>query len=205
MKPGSSSPPFHFPLLTIFSCRFSRPTDDHAHHSELNDADEECKSEGDVFIEDLSTTNFNPIHSPANECSSDRRWQWSKESGGLIDKGDRKKKPQPSLPLTLITRKHRSNQDEEPLVYEAPHSEHLPAPGKSAYPIKKTQSSHPFTSGNPAESDSSKQVSKQILHAIMNSMTHGTISPSQTDTDEFFEKGPHTNPEETAVSLAPSA
>ncbi|CAF0937452.1 unnamed protein product [Adineta ricciae] len=183
--------------------RFSRPTDDHAHHSELNDEDEELKSEGDVFIEESSTTHMNSPNrqtSPSiDESAPERRWQWSKETGGLIDKGaQRKKKSLIALPITLITRKTKANQDEEQTAYEAPQSEQLPPPVKNIYPIKKTQSSHPLTTTdtNDHQPDTSKQVSKQILHAIMNSMNN----KSTVNADEFFENGPHTNPEETHVN-----
>ncbi|UJR35582.1 hypothetical protein I4U23_028335 [Adineta vaga] len=190
--------------------RFSHPTDDHAHHSELNDEDEECKSEGDVFIEESSTLNLNPLQqtSPSvDDILPDRRWQWSKESHGLIDKGgNRKKKGQPSFPLTLITRKNKTNQNDEQTVYETPQSEQLPPTVKSSFPIKKTQSSHPLiTTENDHESDGNKHVSKQILHAIMNSMNHTNKKSHTTNADEFFENGPHTNPEETLLNSISSS
>lgn len=79
-------------------CRYSRPTDDHARRSDLIDDDDDedqSKSDGDVFIEDpsmKSTSHSSTFKGPANEkVSAERRWHWSKESGGLIEKGNRKK------------------------------------------------------------------------------------------------------------------
>ncbi|CAF0758903.1 unnamed protein product [Rotaria sp. Silwood1] len=199
--------------------RFSRPTDDHAHRSELNDEDDECKSEGDVFIEESSLTNINssqqqqqqqqqqPLstnvirrHSSqrsAEKIPSERRWQWSKESGGLIDKGNRKKKQQSAINLSS---KDKINQDEEQVVYETPLSEQI-------QPSYKKQSFHTTTTTTTTENsdeqnNNNKQISKQILHAILNSMTN---SQEQSVMNEFFENGPYTNPEETLTNITSTA
>jgi len=166
-----------------FILRHSRPTDDHAHRSELLDEDDECKSEGDVFIEESSLMNIIQHH--ANQClvegsSSDRRWQWSKESGGLIENVHRKKK-QPAI----IRVTHEN--EEEQVVYEIPQSEQT-----SISKFEKTHSS-PLTESNN---------SKQILHTIIKSKTP---NQEQIITDEFFENGPYTNPEETIANITSTA
>ena len=61
----------------------------------IDDDDDQSKSEGDVFIEEPSMKPMSQIatlKSNTNEKTpSERRWHWSKESGGLIEKGNRKK------------------------------------------------------------------------------------------------------------------
>ncbi|CAF0959999.1 unnamed protein product [Adineta steineri] len=163
--------------------RFSRPTDDHAHRSELNDEDDECKSEGDVFIEDLSTPNISchqqqssniiQRQQSVDELPSDRRWQWSKESGGLIDKGNRKKKQQ--SPITILTRK---NKIEEQVVYETPQSDQIQTSECNTYSIKTKQSS---------------RISPINNHKI------------EAKTNDFFDIGPHTNPEEIMIKMTSSS
>jgi len=68
----------------------------------------------------------------------------------------------------------------------------------------------PFHTINTIESNTSngqnnnKQISKQILHAIMNSMNNNqeqSAIPAPSVNDEFFENGPLTNPEETIANI----
>lgn len=150
--------------------RFSRPTDDHAHRSDLVDEDEECKSEGDVFIEESSATNV--VQSPANPphddaITHDRRWQWSKESGGLIEKSIPKKKP-----LSTTT---------------TPREQNIEVGAIEAVPKEKSVDS--------AEHKTESNSSKQILHSKK-------TNEEQATSDEFFENGPHTNPEESFATSA---
>ena len=217
-------------MLTIFYFiyRFSRPIDDHARHSTVNDDDDD-KSEDDVFIEDpprkpipkitrhqsvLNLPNNESRHSQqqsanairrhvsqcsADDCASGRRFQQSKEI--LIKKKQ--------LPLTLITRKNKINQDEQ-ILYEAPNSEKTEAPGCNSHTLKKKRSFHTINTARNNTSDgqnNNKQISKQILHAIMNSMNNNqeqSTIPSPSTNDEFFENGPLTNPEETIANITAS-
>ncbi|CAF2380381.1 unnamed protein product [Rotaria sp. Silwood2] len=193
--------------------RFSRPTDDHAHRSELIDEDDECKSEGDVFIEESSLTNMNSPQQQQQQLStnairrhssqrsvektpSDRRWQWSKESGGLIDKGNRKKKQQQQS-TTNLSSKDKIIPDEEQVVYETPQSEQIQTLNK-----KQSLPTTTTTENSDEQNNNNKQISKQILHAILNSMTN---NQEQTTMDEFFENGPYTNPEETLTNITSTA
>jgi hypothetical protein len=219
--------------------RFSRPTDDHAHRSDLNDDDD--RSEGDVFIEDSpiksplniirhqSAINLsnnqsrrcqqhssNSIRRHSSQCSaeefipSDRRYQRSKENPELIDINILKKK---QSPITLITRKNKIKQDEQ-TVYEAPHSEQTQPPICNTHTLKKKRPFHTITAigssnGHGHNNNNNKQISKQILHAIMNSMNNNqeqsTIPPRPASVnDEFFENGPLTNPEETIANITAS-
>jgi hypothetical protein len=68
----------------------------------------------------------------------------------------------------------------------------------------------PFHTINTIESNTSngqnnnKQISKQILHAIMNSMNNNqeqSAIPAPSVNDEFFANGPLTNPEETIANI----
>jgi hypothetical protein len=216
-----------------FLFRFSRPTDDHAHHSELNDDDED-RSEGDVFIEDSpikSPTNIirhqsvinlpnnvlrrfqqqpsNAIRRHVSQCSADefppadRRYPRSKENPEFIQTNTLKKK---SSPITLITRKNQINHDEQN-VYEAPHSEQTHTRVSNSHTLKKTRPFHTITAtGNSHVNGqhNNKQISKQILHAIMHSMNNNQEPSITTGNDAFFEHGPLTNPEETVGNISPS-
>ena len=132
----------------------------------------------------------------ADEVLSERRWQWSKESGGLIDKGNRKKKQSTTnLPPKTKIQHH----EQEQVVYETPKSEQLSIPASTTYTLKKKQS---LRTSEPTN-ESNKQISKQILHSIINNSTNN--NQDQSTTDDFFENGPHTNPEETMVNITSSA
>lgn len=199
-----------FSIIFYITLRFSRPTDDHAHRSELNDEDEECKSEGDVFVEDLSLPNMNSsqlqqplahaIRRHSSQCSADkipldRRWQWSKESGGLIDKGNPKKKQQKST--SSLTSK------EDRIIYETPKSEQIQTSSCNNHVLSKKQSFTTIvTHENNDEQSNNKQVTKQILHTILNSMAN---NQEQADVNEFFENGPYTNPEDVMANIASTA
>jgi hypothetical protein len=117
-----------------------------------------------------------------------------------------KKKPSP---ITIITRKNKINRDEQN-VYETPHSEQTQGPIYNSHTLKKTRPFHTITtigSNNTNEQTNNKQISKQILHAIMNSMNNNQeVKPTRAFSvnDEFFENGPLTNPEETLPIITPS-
>lgn len=106
-----------------------------------------------------------------------------------------------SLPLTIITRKNKLNPDEQN-VYETPHSEQVHTPTCNSHTLKKQR---PFHTINASGNTNTKQISKQILHAIMNSMNNTQEQPPATRTssvyDEFFENGPLTNPEDTLANI----
>ena len=130
--------------------------------------------------------------SPEELSSNTRRYQRSTEN--LL-----KKK---SLPLTIITRKTKLNPDEQN-VYETPHSEHVQTSSCHSHTLKKQRPFHTITTSG---GNNNKQISKQILHAIMNSMNNTQEQqPSVTRTssvyDEFFENGPLTNPEDTLANI----
>ena len=226
--------------------RFSRPTDDYAYHSEPNDDDNDNvsdKSEDDVFIEEspvkpipiithrqsivnlpktglrhFQQQSSNSIRQLASQCSADeftseRCYRGSEENLQLININILKEKPPP---ITLITRKNKSNQDDQ-IVYEPPHSEQIRAPVRNSHTLRKNRPFHTInvmaTSNSNGQNDISnnnnKQISKQILHAIMNSMNNNQeqsmkgppIASSSSVNDEFFEKGPLTNPEETIANI----
>jgi hypothetical protein len=82
--------------------------------------------------------------------------------------------------MTIVTRKNEIKQkEEEQAVYEIPQSEQISSPT-----LKKKQSVHTNT---PIESNIESNNNKQ------------------TATDEFFENGPHTNPEEINMNITSSA
>ena len=189
-------------------CRLNHPNDDDDdHHSKFDKSESnECKSEGNIFNVESSSINMNSHISKfsnvirryssqcqADEFSSERRWHWSKESGGLIDKGNRKKKQQSNI---KVKSKEKFNHIEGQLIYESLPTEQIQA-------LKKTQSSNNvMTNENNIEQNNNKQISKQVLHAIMNTMTRNREESSM---NEFFENGPYTNPEETIANITSSA
>ncbi|CAF3390997.1 unnamed protein product [Rotaria sp. Silwood1] len=156
------------------------------------------------------------IRRHASQCSSneytyDRHYQQSRENSQIIITNTLKKKPPP---ITLITRKNKLNQDEQ-FVYEAPHSDQTQVPMCNSHTTKKKRPFHTInvtgtTNSNNGQNNNNKQISKQILHAIMNSMNNNqeqtTIGPpitlSSSVNDEFFENGPLTNPEETMATIS---
>ena len=216
--------------LADFTCRFSRPTDDHAHHSELNDDegnpddDDEYKSEGDVFIEESLATSITNIPSPQHQSAnvvpahhpkapavdrnpSERRWYWSKESGGLIDKGNRKKKSNGLI-------RHESTQEDS--NYEQTEEDTFPSePAVAAVvPCHAVLKKPSFRIATIAETNAEQHEAKlnpvPVLYVRKASISKDQ-EPPVTDvpgkssiTDDFFDNGPHTNPEETSANLAPS-
>jgi len=87
------------------------------------------------------------------------------------------------------------NQDEQDL-YETPHSEHHQQQQQQQQPSKPIRTFRTMsTTGN---SNNRKQISKQILHAIMNSMNNKDATKVN---ETFFEHGPHTNPDEVIANL----
>lgn len=172
--------------------RFSRPTDDHAHRSDLiDDDDDQSKSDGDVFFEESSLKSTNNMACSSTHSSnapssnskqqgstekspSERRWHWSKESGGLIDKGNRKKSSSSSaIPAN------------ESIPEENHHEHHDEGEGED---IRSSD-----LAGKPlSPSDRSQKINEeQVITSIA--------------VDEFFENGPHTNPEEALAKLNQSA
>jgi len=101
------------------------------------------------------------------------------------------------LPLLLV--KIKKNESEEQVVYETSQSEQI-----QPSTLKKTPSPYIIASlaSNDGLNNNNKHYSKQILYAIMNSKNN---KQEQTTTDEFFENGPHTNPEETIANITSSA
>ena len=183
---------------------------DDVHHSTFDNSESnECKSEGKIFHVESSLSNMNShigkfsnvirrysSQCSANEFSSGRRWQWSKESGGLIDKGNRKQQQQQQSNIKLKS-KEKFNQVEEQAIYESLPSEQIQA-------LKKTQSlNNAITNENSVEPNNNKPISKQILHAIMDTMTPN--QEEESSMNEFFENGPYTNPEETIANITSSA
>ncbi len=106
-------------------------------------------------------------------------------------------------PITLITRKTRIQQDESN-VYETPHSEQTQTPVCNTHTLKKKRPFHTITA--TGQHNPNKQISKQILHAIMNSMNNNQeqVTVPAAVNDEFFENGPLTNPEEPAPNITTS-
>lgn len=130
----------------------------------------------------------------ADEIMQDRRAQRAKENTEVVDRTHTlKKKPSP---ITILTRKNKTNQN-EPLVHDAPFSELTQPPACNTQTLKKKRPSHPL---NTSGQTNNKQISKQILHAIMNSMNNNqepTVAIEPSATDEFFDNGPLRNPEES--------
>ncbi len=204
-----------FEIFFYFVYRFSRSVSNHVHPSEHNNDGE---SDDEVFIENTPikssstiTRHQSVVNPPNNEArrfqqqSSNiiRRHASQSSADELIHRNTLKKK---QSPITIITRKNKINQDEQN-VYEAPHSEQTQAPVCNSHTMKKKR---PFHTINTIESNTSngqnnnKQISKQILHAIMNSMNNNqeqSAIPAPSVNDEFFENGPLTNPEETIANI----
>lgn len=221
-------------LLFFFSP--SRPTDKHAHQSQLDDVGDD-----DVFIVDpptkpplhitrhqsvinlsnnesrrLQQQALHGIRRHASQCSAeeflphDGRYPRSKENPELINLNILKKI---QSPITIITRKNKVHQDEQ-IFYETPQSEQIQMPICNTHTLKKKRPFHTITAtgSTSIKGQNNKQISKQILHAIMNSMNNNNqeqvpISPrpiSASVNDEFFDNGPHTNPEETIDNITVS-
>jgi len=81
------------------------------------------------------------------------------------------------------------------VIYEVPQAEQ-----SSSLSLKKIAS---FDDDKQSTSDT--QISKQLLHSIMNTKKKDSTNLEQSKRDEFFEHGPHTNPEETVVNITSSA
>ena len=216
------------------SCSYSRPTDDHAQHSELNDDDDnpdyddECRSEGDVFIEDNSVKSITQIPSPhqqqqqpsANVSAphpkvpsverhpSDRRWHWSKESGGLIDKGNRKKKSNGLV-------RHDSTQEDSNHEYIEQDTFASELPATTTSPSHAIYKKSPLRIATITEANSEQCEAQPstvpVLYVRKASISKDHEQPAQdvpekaSVTDDFFDNGPHTNPEETLAKLTASA
>ncbi|CAF1197311.1 unnamed protein product [Rotaria magnacalcarata] len=171
------------------------------------------KNESRRFQQQSSCTT---IRRHASQCSSneftyDQRYLQTKENSQLILANTFTKKTPP--PITIITRKNRSMQSEQ-IAYEEPQLEQTETVLLNNHTvIKKRPCNTIITTGTSECSNgqnNNKQVSKQILHAIMNSMNNNqeqsTAGPpivalSSAVNDEFFENGPLTNPEETIVNI----
>jgi hypothetical protein len=178
--------------------------------------DDEEHSDGDVFLEEpivkpksllpRHQSVLNPPNSDArrvpqpartllrrhvSQCSADeimqdRRAQRAKENTEVDRTHTLKKKPSP---ITILTRKNKSNQNE-------PHSKQTQALVCNTHTLKKKRPFH--TMNTSGQSNNNKQISKQILHAIMNSMNNNQEQMPPTGpsvTDEFFDNGPLSNPE----------
>lgn len=189
-------------FFVLLKIRYSRPTDDHAHRSEIIDEDDESKSDGDVFIEEpLAKAVPQPIVPPiqssirlvrslssqtANEkCVIERRWHWSKESGGLIDKGNRQTVPEKSLDLPKeVSPSLSSNETERKASSQVPIIEEIDT---EKFELKSTTNS--VHEENPEHNEDEQEK-----------IDHRTRSVSMTD--DFFDNGPLTNPEETIAKLS---
>ncbi len=212
-------------IILIFIIRIQFfSLDDHSRHFE------DDGSEDDVFLEDspvklishvtrhqsivnlpnheshrLQQSSSKVIQRHASHCSAEELTPNNHRYQRLNENFLKKK----STPITLITRKNKINRDEQN-VYETPHSEQIQC---NSHTLKKTR---PFltitTAGNSIANGqtNNKQISKQILHAIMNSMNNNqeqlTANPTRAFSvnDEFFENGPLTNPEEILPIITPS-
>ncbi|CAF3352517.1 unnamed protein product [Rotaria socialis] len=172
------------------------------------------KNESRRFQQQSSCTT---IRRHASQCSSneftyDQRYLQTKENSQLILANAFMKKPPP--PITIITRKNRLMQNEQ-IAYEEPQLEQTEIVLLNNHTVIKKRPCNTITTTTGTSEcsngqNNNKQVSKQILHAIMNSMNNNqeqsTAGPpmvalSSTVNDEFFENGPLTNPEETIVNI----
>ncbi|UJR10384.1 hypothetical protein I4U23_014589 [Adineta vaga] len=216
--------------------QLSRSNDNHIHHSEHDDDDKKAdQSDDEVFIEDKPskttskvTRHQSVITLPKNES---RRFQQQRSinvlrrhasqcsADEIASLNSNALKKQQS-PITLITRKNHINRD-EPMLYETPHSEQTQPSVCNTYTMKKKRPSHTNNtagcSNNNGQKNTNQQMSKQILHAIMNSMNNNQEPLSMTPppppipaspisvNDDFFENGPLTNPEETIANMTVSS
>lgn len=130
----------------------------------------------------------------ADEYSNERRFQRAKENGENFKKTN--------SPITILTRKHRVAH-EDPLVYDTPNIEQ-----NQMGTLKKKRSMTSLNQVGQNQNNANKQISKQILHAIMNSMNNiqdGNGTAQTSTADEFFDNGPLSNPEETMVRIVDSS
>lgn len=137
----------------------------------------------------------------ASQCSTDeysngRLFQRCKENSETLRKTQ--------SPITIVTRKNRVSQ-EEPMVYDTPVVDQSQLSVSNMQTMKKKRI---VQATAPVGQTNNKQISKQILHAIMNSMNNiqepvGTIPSSAND--DFFENGPLSNPEDTMTRIVDSS
>ena len=130
----------------------------------------------------MNSVQQQPNQPTAEGSSSDRRWQWSKESNGLIEKVQRKKKQkQPAINPVA------PENEEESVVYEAPQSEQT-----SLSKFEKKLSTPSIISTE----------TKNEPNIIIKSKTP---NEEHTVTDEFFDNGPYSNPEEAIAKKSSTA
>ncbi|CAF0847591.1 unnamed protein product [Adineta ricciae] len=198
------------------------------HHSEHDgDGKDGHSTDDDVFIEDKVVKprpNLTRHQSTINTSKADSRRLQQQSSSGfrrhasqcsaddapLLNSMELKKQ---KSPLTLITRTNPTNCDEA-MTYETPQSEQIQPPVCNTHTMKKKRPFHTINTAGCSIANN-QQMSKQILHAIMNSMNHNQEPLSNTPppipasptsvNDDFFENGPLTNPEETIANMTPSS
>lgn len=144
-----------------------------------------------------------PKAPPGDRNPSERRWYWSKESGGLIDKGNRKKKSNGLI-------RHESTQEDS--NYEQTEEDTFPSePAVTAVVpshavLKKPSFRIATIAETNAEQHEAKPSSVPVLYVRKASISKdeeppATETPGKSSiTDDFFDNGPHTNPEETLAS-----
>ena len=133
------------------------------------------------------------------EIIVDRRPHRPKDIPEVVNTVVLKKKPSP---ITIITRKTSMKQEEQN-VYETPQSDQMQVSVSNSQVSNKRRPSNATSVGSRG-TNGNKQMSKQILHAIMNSMNNNQDGLPAT-TEDFFDKGPLSNPEETISNITDSS
>ena len=225
---GTYTHEFRLFVSSSFIRRSNRSNGYRHHHSEHDgDGKDGQSTDDDVFIEDkvvkprsnltrhqsaISTSKADSRRFQQQSSSVFRRHasQCSADDAPLINPMELKKQ---KSPLTLITRTNPMNRDEA-MTYETPQSEQMQPPVCNTHTMKKKRAFHTINTAGCSTANN-QQMSKQLLHAIMNSMNHNQEPLSNTPppmpasptsvTDDFFENGPLTNPEEAIANMTPSS
>jgi hypothetical protein len=209
-------------VLVRECCRFSRPIDDHARSSELNDDDEESDSETDVFVDESqvkSTTNVTAlIAMPSSVCgqthhsngklAAERRWHWSKESGGLIDKGNRRNKSTPVRPNDIMSDDSNYEHVEHNIELNEPTAistcKHHILQRKQSFQIPTIMENDLLQYESNPNTDILPQYSSTSADQHDEQPAMESIFRSTSMTNDFFDNGPLTDPEETMIKLTTS-
>jgi hypothetical protein len=107
------------------------------------------------------------------------------------------------LPTTIVTR-NNVNYRHEPVVNDMSQFERI---STSICPSQTLKTNRSFRANHTTNPNKNKQISKQILHAIMNSMNHNQESVvllAPYDMDEYFDNRPLSNPNEPIVHTGES-
>ncbi|CAF0819152.1 unnamed protein product [Didymodactylos carnosus] len=188
----------HYPVRRNISERSMKD-----HENVLNNENNQPRRSS-IVANETNIISPNNDDSNINETKNNRRWYWSKETGGLKKAKTKNvsssSKHQHQQTITIITKKNDAgkmiNNTTNDEIYEPPNSEQT---------IDNTDHNQKLRQYHTVGSSTKPKTSKQILHAIV-TMNSNETNTNETTTDkkpqqqqmnnetEFFENGPLLSP-----------